>query len=231
MSKLNWPDNFVYKLLYSAPSVKIDYDNEFEKMKKHDDYEASIMYVLYTLDKRSRDIIFKYYRDNMTLKAIGEEYHITGTGVRHIIAKSFYNIRRYKKDRLLEYGVKGWIDTCVKHKIGEESSKSINSFLMKEESDMLNMIEELYEHSKSFKHQTYMECYIFDKTLEELELSVRSYNGLLRAGIRNVKDILDKEDLIVKRKIRNIGKVHIEEIIDKMISIGFTDFGKSIRGN
>ena len=34
MSKLNWPDNFVYKLLYSAPSVKIDYDNEFEKIDR-----------------------------------------------------------------------------------------------------------------------------------------------------------------------------------------------------
>ena len=56
-------------------------------------------------------------------------------------------------------------------------------------------------------------------TLEELDLSVRSYNCLKRAGINTVKDITEKtyEDML---EVRNLGKKSLEEVIQKLASLG-----------
>lgn len=57
-------------------------------------------------------------------------------------------------------------------------------------------------------------------TLEELNLSVRTYNCLKRANICTVKDLLalSKEDLLC---VRNLGKSCIEEVISKLEKLGF----------
>ena len=56
-------------------------------------------------------------------------------------------------------------------------------------------------------------------TLEELDLSVRSYNCLKRAGINTVEDLSEKtyEDML---KVRNLGKKSLEEVIQKLASLG-----------
>ena len=56
-------------------------------------------------------------------------------------------------------------------------------------------------------------------TLEELDLSVRSYNCLKRAGINTVKDLSEKtyEDML---EVRNLGKKSLEEVIQKLASLG-----------
>ncbi len=56
--------------------------------------------------------------------------------------------------------------------------------------------------------------------IEELELSVRSYNCLTRAGIATVGDLIDLtlEDL---RQINNLGKKNFDEIVAKIHNLGF----------
>lgn len=58
-----------------------------------------------------------------------------------------------------------------------------------------------------------------DKHIEDLDLSVRSYNCLKRAGIHSVKQLVDfsENDLL---NIRNFGAKSIEEVKDKLISMG-----------
>lgn len=62
-------------------------------------------------------------------------------------------------------------------------------------------------------------------SIEELDLSVRSYNCLKRAGIASVLELTDKseEDMM---KVKNLGKKSLKEIKDKLASIGlsFRDF-------
>jgi DNA-directed RNA polymerase subunit alpha len=52
-------------------------------------------------------------------------------------------------------------------------------------------------------------------TIEELDLSVRSYNCLKRAGINTVDDLTKKtiEDMM---KVRNLGRKSLEEVIHKL---------------
>jgi len=56
---------------------------------------------------------------------------------------------------------------------------------------------------------------VLEMTIEELDLSVRSYNCLKRAGINSVEELSSKseEDMM---KVRNLGKKSLEEVIQKL---------------
>jgi DNA-directed RNA polymerase subunit alpha len=58
-----------------------------------------------------------------------------------------------------------------------------------------------------------------EMTIEELDLSVRSFNCLKRAGIDTVEDLINRseEDMI---KVRNLGRKSLEEVIQKLASLG-----------
>ena len=62
-------------------------------------------------------------------------------------------------------------------------------------------------------------------TIEELDLSVRSYNCLKRAGIQTILELTDRteEDMM---KVKNLGKKSLKEIKEKLVAYGlsFKDF-------
>lgn len=60
---------------------------------------------------------------------------------------------------------------------------------------------------------------VLEMTIEELDLSVRSYNCLKRAGINTVEDLTNKseEDMM---KVRNLGRKSLEEVINKLEGLG-----------
>lgn len=60
---------------------------------------------------------------------------------------------------------------------------------------------------------------ILEMTIEELDLSVRSYNCLKRAGINTVEDLTNKtEDDMMK--VRNLGRKSLEEVVQKLEAMG-----------
>jgi DNA-directed RNA polymerase subunit alpha len=61
---------------------------------------------------------------------------------------------------------------------------------------------------------------LLEMTIEELDLSVRSYNCLKRAGINTVQELVQKseEDMM---KVRNLGKKSLEEVEQKLAALGF----------
>lgn len=60
---------------------------------------------------------------------------------------------------------------------------------------------------------------VLELSIEELDLSVRSYNCLKRAGINSVEDLANKteEDMM---KVRNLGRKSLEEVLNKMAALG-----------
>ncbi|MDR1000487.1 MAG: DNA-directed RNA polymerase subunit alpha [Clostridiales bacterium] len=60
---------------------------------------------------------------------------------------------------------------------------------------------------------------VLEMSIEELDLSVRSYNCLKRAGINTVEDLANKteEDMM---KVRNLGRKSLEEVLKKMADLG-----------
>ena len=62
---------------------------------------------------------------------------------------------------------------------------------------------------------------VLEMTIEELDLSVRSFNCLKRAGINTVEDLISKteEDMM---KVRNLGRKSLDEVIAKLKSMGLS---------
>lgn len=60
---------------------------------------------------------------------------------------------------------------------------------------------------------------ILEMTIEELDLSVRSFNCLKRAGINTVDDLVNKSEEEMM-KVRNLGKKSFDEVREKMASLG-----------
>ncbi|MCQ2486761.1 MAG: DNA-directed RNA polymerase subunit alpha [Clostridia bacterium] len=62
---------------------------------------------------------------------------------------------------------------------------------------------------------------VLEMTIEELDLSVRSFNCLKRAGINTVEDLTNRsEDDMMK--VRNLGQKSLTEVINKLDSLGFS---------
>ncbi|MGN1047446.1 MAG: DNA-directed RNA polymerase subunit alpha [Eubacteriales bacterium] len=80
-------------------------------------------------------------------------------------------------------------------------------------SDEAKKTEILVERQETIKEK------VLEMTIEELDMSVRSFNCLKRAGIDTVEDLANRteEDMI---KVRNLGKKSLEEVIQKLHSLG-----------
>ena len=60
---------------------------------------------------------------------------------------------------------------------------------------------------------------VLEMTIEELDLSVRAYNCLKRAGINSVAELVQKnqDDMM---KVRNLGRKSLEEVEQKLNALG-----------
>jgi len=106
---------------------------------------------------------------------------------------------------------------------GTITAKEAISFGAKILNEHLNLFVELSDEARNVeilveREETKKEK-VLEMTIEELDMSVRSFNCLKRAGIDTVEDLTNRteEDMI---KVRNLGKKSLEEVIQKLHSLG-----------
>ena len=94
-------------------------------------------------------------------------------------------------------------------------NQHINAFLT------LTTVESVPEETSIFAQEEPVDNVDLDKRIDDLDLSVRSFNCLKRAGIHSVRQLLDfsENDLL---NIRNFGVKSIEEVKDKLDSMGMS---------
>ncbi len=108
---------------------------------------------------------------------------------------------------------------------GTIDAKEAVSLAAKILNEHLNLFVELSDEAKNTEIMVEREEKIKEKvlemTIEELDMSVRSFNCLKRAGIDTVEDLTNRteEDMI---KVRNLGKKSLEEVIQKLQSLGLS---------
>ena len=106
---------------------------------------------------------------------------------------------------------------------GTISAKEAVSLGAKILNEHLNLFIDLSEEAKTKDFMVERPETVKEKvlvmTIEELDMSVRSFNCLKRAGIDTVEDLTTRteEDMI---KVRNLGKKSLEEVIQKLHSLG-----------
>ncbi len=114
------------------------------------------------------------------------------------------------------------IEVWTNKTIDAQSAVSLAAKVLTEH---LNIFVELSEEAKNaeimYEKEEVKKEKVLETTIEELDLSVRSFNCLKRAGINTVEDIIQRteEDMM---KVRNLGRKSLEEVIQKLESLGLS---------
>ncbi|EOB22744.1 DNA-directed RNA polymerase subunit alpha [Streptococcus mitis 11/5] len=101
-----------------------------------------------------------------------------------------------------------------------EDALGLSARILTEHLDLFTNLTETAKSTEVMKEaDTESDDRILDRTIEELDLSVRSYNCLKRAGINTVHDLTEKSEAEMM-KVRNLGRKSLEEVKLKLIDLG-----------
>lgn len=136
------------------------------------------------------------------------------------VLKVNYSIENTRVGQITDYDkltLEVWTDGVI-------SAKESISLAAKVLNEHLNLFVDLSEEAAATEVMVEKDDHSNEKmlemTIEELDLSVRSFNCLKRAGIHSVGDLLNKSENEMM-KVRNLGKKSLEEVIIKLNSLGF----------
>ena len=135
------------------------------------------------------------------------------------VSKVNYTVENTRVGQVTDYDkltLEVWTDGSIK----ADEAISLGAKIM---SEHLNLFIDLSDNAKNAeimveKEETKKEK-VLEMTIEELDLSVRSYNCLKRAGINTVEDLTNRteEDMM---KVRNLGRKSLEEVFNKLKALG-----------
>ena len=108
---------------------------------------------------------------------------------------------------------------------GTLSAKEVVSLGAKILNEHLNLFVELTNEAQSVEilkeREENKKEKVLEMTIEELDLSVRSFNCLKRAGMDTVEDLIGNTEADMM-KVRNLGKKSLDEVINKLHSLGLS---------
>lgn len=162
-------------------------------------FDANWEYLKKTLTPREERVIDAYYKEGLTLGEIAKEFDVTRARIQQIQSKAIRRLSLPTKVNMLIQNVEKLSERdSLKTEIEQEIL-----YLQKELWKIKNTPEVFFEENK--------ERLKIDIDIEELDLSVRSFNCLKRAGIYTVRDLIQKteEELL---KVRNLGRKSCKEV-------------------
>ena len=136
------------------------------------------------------------------------------------VLKVNYTVENTRVEQITDYDkltLEVWTDGTISAKeavslAAKILNRQLNHFV--DLSDEMSSAEILEKKEDSGKEKA------LEMTIEELDLSVRAFNCLKRAGVNTVQDLVNKspEEMM---KVRNLGKKSLEEVIAKLASLNF----------
>ena len=135
------------------------------------------------------------------------------------VYKANYTVENTRVGNVTDYD-KLTLEVYTNKTIDADEALSLAAKIM---SEHLNLFIDLSDEAKSMDVMIEKEVASKEKvleiTIEELDLSVRSFNCLKRAGINTVEDLISRseEDMM---KVRNLGRKSLEEVIGKLEALG-----------
>ena len=135
------------------------------------------------------------------------------------VKKVNYQVKNTRVGQMVDYDkliIEVWTDGSLKaHEALSLAAKVMTGHLelFIDLSEATKNIQVMIEKEESKKEK------VLETSIEELELSVRSFNCLKRAGISTVEDLTNRSENDMM-KVRNLGKKSLDEVIAKLHSLG-----------
>lgn len=199
------------------------------EMPLNQDQEAGLSEAISSLTEREQGMLLAYYEGENTLEQVGKMYDVTRERVRQVIAKAVRKLRHPVRLNQIRYGLEG----CKK-----ETEVELRKDMLSKDERTLDEWEEELMHRRLFLEQfadglnvssTPKQESVYLLPIEEMDLSVRSFNCLRRAGCYTLGDICDIAREGNLHKLRNVGKKSIEEILSKIMKLCGEDYSELYR--
>lgn len=211
METTKYPQNLIME-------IEKNYNDRLKVLSRDDlpiriDERGFPNYLAKNLDSRTYQIMLERYEEGHTLQYIGKQHNLTVERIRQIIAKTLCVLShpsKIKEISMIPYSV---------HEVRLRELKILEG----KYNDLLSVLRETFKNSEA---REVLESCLLKNTgaknidIEDLDLSVRAYNSLKRAGYDTVNDIIDAgSDKLVKT--RNLGKRCFDEVVSKISELGF----------
>lgn len=182
------------------------------------DIEGTIWYILSRFDRRVQEVIIGRYKDGKSYDQIGNELGVTRERIRQIEIRALRQMRNPKCRALLSTGIAEYISQIRITAAESSANKQIAAAteVIKIASDRLSKITGDDELAVMMEKELLKSRRTIG--IDDMGLSVRSFNILARAGLRTVDDILNYGDL---RNVQHIGEKCLDEITQKIRNLGF----------
>ena len=140
------------------------------------------------------------------------------------VTKVNYQVKNTRVGQMVDYDkliIEVWTDGSLKaHEALSLAAKVMTSHL----SLFIDLSEATKNTQVMIEKEESQKVKVLETSIEELELSVRSFNCLKRAGIATVEDLISKSESEMM-KVRNLGKKSLDEVTAKLHSLGL-DFAE-----
>ena len=204
----------------TADSIKSDGEVEILNPELHIATlgEGAKLYMELTLDKGRGYVSNERNKQNMQDAVIGE---IAVDSIYTPVLKVNFNVESTRVGQSIDFD-KLTLEVWTNGVINAQEAVSLAAKVL---TDHLNLFVDLSDKGKSTEIMVEKDEggkeKVLEMTIEELDLSVRSFNCLKRAGINTVEDLINRseEDMM---KVRNLGRKSLEEVIWKLASLGLS---------
>ena len=194
--------------IYPLNLAKSIFGSEEEARKV---YMPGIAAAMATLTEREQGVLACRFQRKLTLEQTGKEYGITRERIRQIEAKALRKLRHPTRANLMK---------AVP--LPELQAKHTEYCNLKDEYEWLKKAFESLTVQKAepgviipmAEHASRLEM-----PIEELDLSVRSFNCLKRRGVNTLRDIVGMTEYELAQ-VRNLGRKSYEEVIEKLKEYG-----------
>lgn len=195
-----YPENLIDAII---DSTNLETPEVFTK-----ENHAGLLYALYTLEDREREVLWHHYKERRTISEIAQAFSISPGRVRQIESKALVRLRYPYRWNFIKLG----IDGVVKNRAQSEYNRGYTEghragYADGFEDGRRGVVRELGPDN------------ILNMPMEELNLTMRSRNCLISKNCKTVGDVARlSEDQI--RVIRNFGKKSAAEVAQKLAEAG-----------
>ena len=135
------------------------------------------------------------------------------------VTKVRYDVEKTRVDENVDFD-KLTLEVWTNDSIQPKDAVSLASKFLVEHFEVVSLLNEIVvQENYMYEREEKVSNKKLDKKIEELDLSVRSYNCLKRAGINTVGDLTQKNEEEMMR-VRNLGRKSLKEVIQKLREIG-----------
>ncbi len=140
------------------------------------------------------------------------------------VDKVNYTVTNYRVGQITDYD-KLTLEIFTDGTIAPEDALSLSSKIVTEHMNLFtDLSDDIANTDIMVEKEEEKKDKVLETTIEELDLSVRSFNCLKRAGINTVADLVSKSEAEMMR-VRNLGRKSLEEVVGKITSLGL-EFSK-----